>query len=77
MAGMHLKLYMSGLDDYSRLVQMLDKRSVKAETISSYTFGKKSVSEDALLLGYGLMSEKELESAAAIVLDTIKNLKNL
>lgn len=75
MAGMHLKLYVDGLDDYTELVHMLDERSVRVETISSYTFGKRSLNEDVLLLGYGAMSEDDIKIAANIVIDSIKNLK--
>lgn len=77
MAGMHLKLYVDGFDDYSGLVQLLDERSVRIETISSYSFGARPIKEDALLLGYGAMSEEDIKTAANIVIDSIKNLKKI
>lgn len=77
MAGMHLKLYVDGLKDYTKLIDYLDSKGVKIEAISSYTFGNKKVEKDALLLGYGAMSEDDLKDAIAIVINAIEHLKNL
>lgn len=75
MAGMHVKLYVKGLSDYSELIHLLEKKSVEVQAISSYTFGNKNIKEDALLLGYGAMSENDLKDALAIIKETIKSLK--
>ena len=75
MAGMHLKIYVSGVDDYEDIVKALQMNGIKASRLKDYYLKEEAMAKDALLLGYGAMAEDEIRSAMSIVKKIILDLK--
>ena len=75
MAGMHLKVYVDGIDDYETIVMALKKNGINASRLKDYYLSEEPMAKDALLLGYGAMAEDEIRSAMSIVKKIILDLK--
>ena len=75
MAGMHLKVYVSGVDDYEDIVKALQMNGIKASRLKDYYLKEEAMAKDALLLGYGAMAEDEIRSAMSIVKKIILDMK--
>ena len=75
MAGMHLKVYVGGVDDYETIVKALQMSGIKASRLKDYYLKEEAMAKDALLLGYGAMAEDEIRSAMSIVKKIILDLK--